>query len=376
MAAFCKNCNLAMYDDSREPIENRVACPRCGSTERNYTVNAEKETLTLRELSKYVGKNRIHFIGRRDELKELSSLINTVKGVISVIGEPGVGKTALVNELLRQNDHFTPLWLTAHKIEGNEIGRELIRQIHISSPTPLIVVIDEADRLSSEDLQVQVRKAIDFGRVRNVILTTARPLSIQGITLEFKLAPLSEEDFVEWADSQNGVIYDLGDTQHTDQIVEIAKPEIIFANETLMRRLQESPHDLFRITARQLEEVIAELLNDQEFEVELTQQTHDDGVDIFAYKKLSIGRVLFIVDTKRYQRTKTIGVEMVRQLHGTLIHHNATSGMLVTTSGFSKDSRKYEEAHQFQLFLKEYADIISWLNDYKQKKKPNQFFAK
>jgi len=368
MAAFCKNCGLSIFDDYGEPAETRQPCIRCGSKERRYTVDAEKPTPTLRELSQRVGRNRNRFIGRRDELKELGSLLNAVKGVISVIGKPGVGKTALINEVLRQNSHYTPLWLDATQIKGHEIQQELLRQIHISDPTPTVVVIDEADRLSTENLVVQLRKVVDFGRVRNVILTSTKPLSVPGIILEFRLAPLSEKDFLEWAAYKNGLIYDLGDRQYTDQLIQIAKPEIIVANNTLMEQLQKSPHNLFSISPRQLEEVVAELLSDQGFEVELTQQTHDDGVDIFAFKKLPVGKVLFVVDTKRYQKTNIIGVEMVRQLHGTVIHHNATSGMLVTTSGYSRDSRKYEKDHEFQLFLKEYADIISWLNDYGKQK--------
>jgi len=364
MAAFCKNCGLCIFEDYGQPPESRESCIRCGSRERRYTIEHEKPTLTLRELSKRVGKNRNHFIGRREELSQLSDLINRDKGVISVVGEPGIGKTALVNEVLRQNAHFTPLWVNASQIIEHEIQQELLRQIHISDPTPTVVVIDEADRLLSKDLQVQLTKAVEFGRVRNVVLTSTKRLGVRGVNHEFTLVPLSEQDFLEWAAYQNGIIYDLGERDYTDQLIEIAKPEIIVANERLMEQLQRSPHNLYTISPRQLEEVVAELLTDQGFEVEITQQTHDDGVDIFAFKKLPVGKVLFVVDTKRYQKKNIIGVEMVRQLHGTVIHHSATSGMFVTTSGYSKDSRKYEKDHQFQLFLKEYADIISWLNDY------------
>ena len=366
MAAFCKNCFLSLFDDSYSPTDTRRPCPRCGSTERRYSLDLEKPTGALRQLRNLLGKDQNHFIGRRDELDQLSNLINSAKGVISVIGEPGVGKTALVNELLRRNPHVTPLWLTGKYFDGDEIENELLRQIHISSPAPLVVVIDEADRLQETSLQLQLKKATEFGRVSNVIVTSNKHFTRVDVDFELQLAPLSGEDFLEWSESQNGLVYDLGKEAESDRIIEVIKPDIIVANNTLIEQLRNTPHDLFNITPRQLEELVAELLNNQGFDVELTKQTRDDGVDIFAYKKLAIGRILFVVDTKRYKKANLIGVEMVRQLHGTLIHHNATSAMLVTTSGYSRDSRKYEKQHAFQLFLREYADIIGWLNDYKK----------
>ena len=46
----------------------------------------------------------------------------------------------------------------------------------------------------------------------------------------------------------------------------------------------------------------------------------------------------------------------------------ANSAMLVTTSYFSDDAKTFRDKHKYQLTLKDYADVVGWLADYKNQK--------
>jgi restriction endonuclease Mrr len=55
---------------------------------------------------------------------------------------------------------------------------------------------------------------------------------------------------------------------------------------------------------------------------------------------------------------------MVRTLYGTLADYQATSAMLVTTSTYSRDARAMQEKHKYQLSLRDYTDVASWIQKY------------
>lgn len=130
-------------------------------------------------------------------------------------------------------------------------------------------------------------------------------------------------------------------------------------------QLKRKPDDLFKITPRQFEEVIADLLSDMGMEVELTPETRDGGKDILAYIKTEIGKFLCLVEAKRHNKNRPVGVSLVRSLFGTLKDHQATSAMLVTTSRFAPPARQFQQRHEYQLSLKDYNDVVSWILKYK-----------
>ncbi len=74
-----------------------------------------------------------------------------------------------------------------------------------------------------------------------------------------------------------------------------------------------------------------------------------------------------LVETKHYRKDRTIGVDIVRNLYGTFCDYEANSAMLVTTSKFSPDAQQFQQRHKYQLSLKDYTDIASWILKYKTK---------
>lgn len=104
------------------------------------------------------------------------------------------------------------------------------------------------------------------------------------------------------------------------------------------------------------------------WEVHLTQQTRDGGRDILAYLNTDVARLLFLVEAKRYNPKRPVGVELVRNLYGTLCHEQANSAMLVTSSYFSPDAKEFQKQHVYQISLKDYQDIVKWIGNFKKHK--------
>jgi restriction endonuclease Mrr len=102
-------------------------------------------------------------------------------------------------------------------------------------------------------------------------------------------------------------------------------------------------------------------------EVELTPQTRDGGADIFAYMDTGLGKLLCLVEAKQHRETRPVGVSLVRGLYGTVVHQQASKGMLVTTSRFTKDAQTFQQKHEYILSLKDYSDVLSWILKYKQR---------
>jgi HJR/Mrr/RecB family endonuclease len=169
----------------------------------------------------------------------------------------------------------------------------------------------------------------------------------------------------------SGKIYDLTDVREgvgPVRVAQIVKPLIVVDNERLLKALKQNPKDVFKLSPRQFEEVVADLLQDMDYDVTLTKQTNDGGADILAAKKTEVGDVLCLVDAKKYKESRKIGVGMVRTLLGTLEDYRATSAMLATTSTYSPKAKAMQEKHQFRLSLKDYTDVVGWIQNFREKR--------
>jgi restriction system protein len=74
-------------------------------------------------------------------------------------------------------------------------------------------------------------------------------------------------------------------------------------------------------------------------EVRVTQASRDGGVDAIVFNPDPIKGGKIIIQAKRY--TNTVEVGAVRDLYGTVVDEGASKGILVTTSQFGPDARKF-----------------------------------
>ncbi len=162
-----------------------------------------------------------------------------------------------------------------------------------------------------------------------------------------------------------GVIYDVTAESGLAVPGSAAGPRIITATEDLIKKLKSRPEDIYTISPRRFEELLAELLSDMGLDVVLTPQTRDKGRDLLAYVNSPVGRLLCLVEAKRHRKDRPVGIDLVTRLYGTLCTENANSAMLVTTSYFSAEARGFQRRFAWQLQLREYGDVIKWIGDYR-----------
>lgn len=135
-------------------------------------------------------------------------------------------------------------------------------------------------------------------------------------------------------------------------------------DDTLLRAVTEDPNLLLRVRSRTFEKLVAEILKRKGYEVQLKQGSRDGGVDVVAIRRDDVGQVLLLVQCKQNAPTNKVGVRPVRELHGVVTSERANAGLIVTTSSFTRDAKKYVETHQlqYQLQLKDFIELKLWVN--------------
>ncbi|SFS82869.1 restriction endonuclease [Paenibacillus sp. 453mf] len=161
--------------------------------------------------------------------------------------------------------------------------------------------------------------------------------------------------------NKSSIILDSANYQNHKEI----NLEVLDVNAQLIKYLAMYPELLREIDPRKFEEVVAEIFHKKGFTVTLTPRTRDGGKDIYAIQNGMFGRQLFVIECKRYSSTNKVGVELVRGIYGVKVAERATAAMLVTTSTFSKDAIDFASPLKYELSLKDYTDLKSWLKEYK-----------
>ncbi len=162
-----------------------------------------------------------------------------------------------------------------------------------------------------------------------------------------------------------GVLFDVEESSSGLWLPSDAAPRIVSVNEDLIKRLKLEPESIYQLTPRKFEEILADLLTDMGMEVELTQASKDDGRDIMAKFDAGAGKMLCLVEAKRYRKDRKVGIELVKQLFGTLCDSNATSAMLVTTSSFTDGAKEFQKKYEWKMGLRDYCNVVEWIEGYK-----------
>lgn len=137
--------------------------------------------------------------------------------------------------------------------------------------------------------------------------------------------------------------------------------DVISTNEKVLRLVQEEPEAVYSLSSREFEELVAELLYKQGYTVELTPPSKDGGFDMYAARKDGLGEFLYLVECKRYAPGNPVGVQVVRALHGMVQQEQATAGIVVTTSRFTKGAVEFQQSAQYKLSLRDYVHLKGWL---------------
>jgi hypothetical protein len=368
-----------------------------------------------------------NFVGRERELVWLENRLQRrhSNAAVFVVGIGGVGKTALIKQWFASRDNrwailgedFGLEWLNLEATANAEVElTHFIESLYVETRQDgygrrreSVVIIDGADALSDSSLEIAFGRLFNLKRVRSVVVTSRRipnieradVLPLSGLALDdtdqllraLSQTNLSPSDVGEALSATQGLplavsllakligsgvggatlaellakpLYDVRSAVAVPEssLLEAVRPRIVTAKEALIQQLKRRPSSIHELPHRKFEELIAELLSDLGWRVELTAATRDGGKDILAYLNTDVGELLCLVEAKKYRPDRKVGVELVRTLYGTLCNYQANSAMLVTTSSFSPDAVAFQMKHQYQLSLREYAHVVDWIQRY------------
>lgn len=333
-----------------------------------------------------------------------------------VSGERGAGKTALLMQFLYEmrNEMHGVRISTSPTTNLQDID-QAFKQQDPEKNNRLILIVDDADLLSPETRSDITRFAQNLKRCRGVVfgmVESPAQLELQTVrhATVVELRPFSEVEcrayFEKTASEYNltdafisqvvalsegnirtisliarclsegsGIaniellknkLYEISDNIVVPEreIISVARPQVVIVENKLIEKLKREPQSIYQLKPREFEVVLADLLDDMGYAVTLTPASGDGGKDIIAEMDTEIGKIMCLVEAKKYRADRKIGVELVRTLYGTICHHNATSGMLVTTSSFTAGAKSFQQDHQYQIALRDFTDVANWISNH------------
>jgi restriction system protein len=365
------------------------------------------------------------FVGRKRELEEIERFLDESRfhreTVLKIVGPVGSGKTYLAREIAHHHPHLSPIWVPfneqlqgplefSRKYLDRVLHRDKAPEFRDSDREEVLVILDGVEKASETTLTEWLRAIFNYKRVAGLILTSRDFIPIRGrdiflgamssddardflkINLKDSLTMRDVDALVRKAGGNplalslitallknhatdqilsalDGQVYDLKQSEEL-KIIQAVRPQIITFSGELALQLKKSPDKLHDVTSRQFEQLIADIFDDMGWEVELTKATRDGGRDILAHLNTGTMKMLCLIEAKKHRKDRPVGVQLIRNLYGTFCDEQANSAMLVTTSHFTSGAKKFQDKHKYQLSLKDYADVVGWLANYKDKKKP------
>ncbi|MBN1695895.1 MAG: restriction endonuclease [Spirochaetales bacterium] len=120
------------------------------------------------------------------------------------------------------------------------------------------------------------------------------------------------------------------------------------------------PDELYRLEWRKFEELLAAIFRNQGYVTELGPGWGDGGIDLRLIQKDSIGRMITLVQAKKYKPEIPIRLEAVAALYGIVEHEKANRGLFVTTSKYLPGAREFAAKQSYKLSLATSAEVAEW----------------
>lgn len=122
------------------------------------------------------------------------------------------------------------------------------------------------------------------------------------------------------------------------EIDEINSYEVLFKafNEQLVKIILENPTEIRKIEWREFERLMADLLAEIGFEVELTPPSKDGGKDIIL--RCSKYQKSYIVEIKHWASGQKVGKKFLTQFLNVIINEERERGLFISTFGYTKNA--------------------------------------
>jgi hypothetical protein len=352
---------------------------------------------------------------RSREMYELSQ--QRYYGHVIVYGEPGIGKTALLEAFKERNPgaYLRITMLRGYKIETDESLLAPFLMPRLQRPNinafPELLIIDDFDQILSKPIREKVATMLKEGRKWGfrVILSARGQINekiFEANAHVMRLRGLNETDvrrladfFGERSDMHPHLIMTVRDMLDGHKgnpaliisnlimlvtpddflyrnpllIEELAQPTVILGqapqivtdlrlvNRRILDSIGRRASEVYSLSPRQFEELVAELFVERGYKVQLTQQTRDGGKDIIILDHRDIGNFMIYAECKRYAPDNPVGVSVVSDLVGRMSADRATAGMVITSSYFSPDAKVFQSKFKHQMKLIDFLKLSSMI---------------
>ena len=115
---------------------------------------------------------------------------------------------------------------------------------------------------------------------------------------------------------------------------------------------------------REFEQMIATLLEQSGWSIELTRGSKDGGIDVVALKEDPIlGKIKSLWQAKKYHPKNKVQLRDVRDLSAVRDDQKATKAIIVTTSHLTGGALAWIRHDEFRLDYKDKDDVEKWVLD-------------
>lgn len=357
-----------------------------------------------------------HLLLREDKIDILNNAVyGDKKRIVLITGVGGIGKTALASQFISpyfynkgipsDNPFYTELtnpntglkhpfllvdfdnsdtfknldFINRYLLENSESIVFLTSRYETSLITDLLSRVNsklifrfELDNLSMSNAKEFIEsRLIDKSKLNDELfhkiysLSQGHPLFLITFLEYFSNNSYSLEETLSQlsiSTKQKGIFDNYGKpiTEKSQEFKQI-KSDIIIVDSKILDIIDNNPAMIYNLSPRQFEEIIFEILHKQGYNVKLTPITKDGGKDILIATNEMLGNFLFYVECKKYSPNRPVGVNLVRELYGTVTADRATAGLLITTSYFTKKAIEFKDQVKHQISLMDYVGIVNWI---------------
>jgi restriction system protein len=153
--------------------------------------------------------------------------------------------------------------------------------------------------------------------------------------------------------------YDTKQLEVPENRTEITRFSPVFP---IIQRILNRDIALYEITPRDFEILVADLLVQDGYKVDVGRGTKDGGVDIIAVKDLGIsGMFKAVWQAKRNKLTNKVGISVIRELADVRNEHQASKAIIVTTSFLTRGALARVRRDQYVLGKVDRDDLLEWM---------------
>jgi len=138
-------------------------------------------------------------------------------------------------------------------------------------------------------------------------------------------------------------------------------PDLASISAEFIGYLAAHPEHLATIKWRRFEELLTAIFRNHGYDVELGPGSNDGGIDLRLVHKDSIGSMLTLVQAKRYDEHRRIGIEPIAALSAVVHAQQAHRGLFVTTSDFRPSAQKWAREHAREIELANRDTVVAWI---------------